>query len=296
MFKMILLLTATFIWGLGFVGTRWTLIDYSPIWSNSLRFVFAGVLCLPFLIRSPELLKNKGTLICSVLLAVALQLQTIGIAHTSLAKSGFLTVFYALFTPLLVMIFYGKKFKRSYWLLLSLALFGIALLCELEWSQFNAGDLSTLASAFFFALHILAIDHYGKNKHPVYFNFSQCFYIGVFCLIFALLFEGPTSLAPLIAVQDFTSPSSLYGFVILSIFSSLIAFSLQISAQQSIPPHIVSLLFLTESIFAAFFGYLFFNEHLSLISLIGCLLVLISVALIPILTRFKRVTPTQKRN
>lgn len=91
--RILLLLVATFIWGLGFVGTRWTFADYSPVWSNSLRFLIAGGLSLPFLLFYLKSLKDKGVIICAALLAISLQLQTFGIAETTLAKSGFLTVF-----------------------------------------------------------------------------------------------------------------------------------------------------------------------------------------------------------
>ena len=74
--RVFLLVLATFIWGLGFVGTRWTMLDYSAVWSNSMRFTIAGILSLPFLFKTPSLLKNKGVIICSLLLGVALQLHT----------------------------------------------------------------------------------------------------------------------------------------------------------------------------------------------------------------------------
>ena len=66
------------------------------------------------------------------------------------------------------------------------------------------------------------------------------------------------------------------------------AFSFQVYAQQDIPPQIVSLTFIMESIFAAIFGYFFFSESLSNMAIIGCLLVITSVALIPKLTKFTK--------
>ena len=286
--RMNLLILATFIWGLGFVGTRWTLIDYSPIWSNSLRFVFAGGISLLLLYKGYEILKDKGAIICAFVLGIGLQLQTIGIAHTSLAKSGFLTVFYAIFTPILSLILLKTKFRPTYWLLVAMALLGIAMLCELKLENFNMGDAFVLASAFVFSLHILAVDKYGQNVSALKFNLAQCVYIGVFCTAFALLYEGPVSLAPLYSESAFQMESALTGFIILSIFSSIVAFSLQVYAQQGIAPHIVSLIFLMESIFAAIFGYVFFTETLSWLAMAGCALVMLSVALIPVMTNYKK--------
>ena len=286
--RMNLLILATFIWGLGFVGSRWTFIDYSPIWSNSLRYVFAGGISLVLLYKSFSILKDKGTVICAIALGIALQLQTIGIANTTLAKSGFLTVFYAIFTPILSLIILKTKFRKTYWLLVGVALLGIAMLCELKLDNFNMGDAFVLASAFVFSLHILAVDKFGQDKSAFHFNLAQCVYIGVFCTAFALLYEGPVSLDPLYSEKAFQLESALTGFIILSIFSSIIAFSLQVYAQQGIAPHVVSLIFLMESIFAAIFGYVFFSETLSLLAMAGCALVMLSVALIPLMTNYKK--------
>jgi drug/metabolite transporter (DMT)-like permease len=43
-----------------------------------------------------------------------------------------------------------------------------------------------------------------------------------------------------------------------------------------------------ESIFATVFGYLFFNETLSPLALMGCFLVVLSVALIPLMTNYEK--------
>ncbi|MDD0851892.1 DMT family transporter [Halobacteriovorax sp. GB3] len=285
-----LLIIATLIWGMGFVGTRWTLVDYSPLWSNSLRYVFAALFSLPFLMMRRTIKDKIGPIICSVLLLTALQLQTYGIEMTTLAKSGFLTVFYSIFTPILTYFFFKQRFKKGYWFLLAGSLFGIMLLCEFKIDNINMGDIITIISAFFFALHILAVDKYAAHLPAVEFNLLQCFYMGVLGLIFGLMFEGPPNLKPLLDFDSLVtlSPSPLLGFIILSIFSSIIAFSFQVFAQQGTPPHIVSLAFLLESIFAALFGYLFFAETLSIQALIGCSLVLICVALIPKMTNFEK--------
>jgi drug/metabolite transporter (DMT)-like permease len=288
MLRFFLLLLGTFIWGLGFVGTRWTLFDYSPTWSNSLRFAFAGAISLLLLFKYYGALKDRGAMLCAVVLGLGLQLQTVGIANTTLAKSGFLTVFYAIFTPILSMLVLNARFKRSYWALVCLAVFGIALLCELKIDNFNAGDLFILAGAFCFSVHILMIDKYGQGKNAFHFNLVQCVYIGIFCCAYALIVEGPVSLAPLMHEEALTTASSLWGFIILSIFSSILAFYFQVYAQQGLAPHVVSLIFLMESIFAATFGYFLFAEKLSAMAIVGCALVLLSVALVPVLTNYKK--------
>ena len=277
----LLLTLCTAIWGLGFAATRWTLHDYSPLWSNALRFLFAGVVSLFLLMitKKSKLSHYKGVLICSLLLFAAMATQTVGIAHTTLAKSGFLTALYAIFTPLFL-IFQGRRIALRYWLKLLLAMFGIALMCELKIDNLNQGDLFIIISAVFFSGHILAIEKYAKHEKALTFNLWQCIFIGLIGLIITAALEPLPSLRPLIAFDNPTYFITIVGFIILVFFSSIIAFGIQVSVQQKIKPHLVSLIFLTESVFAAFFGYVFFDESLSFMGQVGAVLILMSVFLI----------------
>ena len=284
--KILLLIVATAIWGAGFMGTRWTLEAYTPLWSHSLRFIFAGLIISPAILYNYKKINWKKGLFLSILLFIGLILQTYGIKYTSLAKSGFITTFYALFTPMLLGIYYKKRFTSAYWGIVALAIFGMALLCELKWSGFNIGDAYTLASALFFSIHIIAIEKIAFDEPPILLNGVQCFFMGIIGLIYGIIMEGLPNLDSLnFTHQDFNQ-SVVIGFVILSIFSSLVAFSIQMIAQKEIPSHLVSLIFLMESIFASILGYFAFDEKLSLTAMIGALIVLLAVILLkPILNK-----------
>ncbi len=278
---MALLVLACAIWGFAFAGSRWTFADYSPIWSHCLRYIFAGLIALPILKYRHGFKHLKEGFICAIFLMAALQLQTIGVAMTTLAKSGFLTVFYAVFTPILSVFVLKQKLRKTFWLLLAIAMFGIALMCNLDLSGLNTGDIYVLLSALFFSIHILIVDRYAEKVAPLNFNFIQCLFMGLIAIPFGLLMEGLPDLSPLYSNKALIFPSSLYGFLLLSIFSSLIAFSLQMEAQKRIPAHIVGIVFLSESIFASLSGYLFFEETLNAMNIAGAFIILIAVALIP---------------
>ena len=276
-----LLVMACAIWGFAFAGSRWTFMDYSPIWSHCLRYIFAALIAIPVVQFRRGFTHLKEGLICAVFLMTALQMQTIGVAQTTLAKSGFLTVFYAVFTPILSVLFLKQKLRKSFWLLLIFAMFGMALMCDLKLSGFNRGDVWILVSALFFAIHILVVDHYAENIDPLNFNFIQCIFMGLIAIPLGLLLDGVPNLSPLMNKEALIFPSSLYGFLLLSIFSSLIAFSFQMAAQKRTPAHVVGLIFLSESLFASLSGWIFFDESLTFTQIIGAVIILISVALIP---------------
>lgn len=296
--KLLLLILATIIWGAGFAGTRFTLTEYSPLWSNAIRFTIAGLLCLPVLIKMKSFSKDPkeyiGPILCALALFLGILTQTFGLKYTTLAKSGFITTFYAIFTPIIAMVIYSRRYKKAYWGLVFAALIGIFLLCDMNLSNFNYGDLLTLISAVFFSGHILLLDKYtDKFESLIELNLIQIFFTGIFSLTAGLIWEEIPSLAPLVQFSEIGKASPITGFIILSIFSSLIAFGIQVIVQKDIPAHIVSLTFLAEAVFASIFGYLFFKEVLSLTALIGCALVLLSVGLIPIVeTQRKKIAGT----
>jgi len=283
-----LLSFACLIWGLGFAGTRFTFIDYSPLWSQGLRYLFAALIAIPILAYRRGFKEFKGSFYCSFFLTGAMITPTIGISLTTMAKAGFLTVFYAVFTPIISVIVFKHKLRKTFWGLLALAMFGIFLMCDLKLDGFNMGDFYIVLCALFFSGHIILTDIYAVNYDTINFIFLQCTMIGIISVAIALFFEGPVSLAPLLASKALIFPSSLYGFIILSIFSSLIAFSLQIYAQKKTPPHIVGLVFLSESIFASIFGYFFFDEKIGVKGAIGAVIILIAVALIPKFANLKK--------
>ena len=281
--KSILLSFAAMIWGAGFIATKWTFSDYGAYWSNSLRFIFATILISPFLIykfKKRKLSFYKWPFLTAVILYLSMQTQTIGLETTTAAKSGFITTFYAFFTPITLMILHKYRYQKAFWLLLIKSLIGVALLCDLSFDKITIGDIWTLICALFFSFHILITDRIANDYHPIEFNGLQNLFVAMISIPFALYFEGAPKL-PVMNLETLTSASSFSGFIILALFSSNIAFSIQVYAQKTIPAHVVGLIFLLESLFATLFGYLFLDEPITILNLIGCFLILTSLALIP---------------
>ncbi len=272
-----LLVITTFIWGTGFLATRYTFEAYSPVWSNAWRFIFVALLCLPFLVAKRKLVHLKDSVILGSLLCAGLILQTIGIKYTSLMKAGFFTNFHTLFTPIILTSITGRKFKKSFWLCIFIALLGMGFLCNLEINDFNYGDLLILLSAFFFSLHIILLEKRSHRSNPLILNFSQSIVIAIISLFYALALEGFSTLDPLIPGSEVYNFKVLLGFIILCIFSSIIAFSLQIFAQRKIRAEIVGLIFLMEAIFAAMWGFIALNEALTTYVIIGATLILFAL-------------------
>ncbi len=291
-FDIILLTLSTTVWGFGFVAARWTFTSFDPVWSTALRFSIAGGLSLPFLIYKKSFWRKGQVLakaaISSVFLFGTLFFQTLGLNITTVAKSGFITTLYALFIPLLLMVFTGKNYRGTFWGFVLMALVGMGLMCNLEIKDLNVGDLLTLLCAICGALHIIYVGKVAAGVEPVEFNFLQNFFVSIFAICVAVIFKGPVNLSPL---KDIHS-EALHGLLFLGIVSSMISFTIQVIAQKKIPAHIAGLIFLMESPFAAIFGYLVFGESLTLMNIFGALLIMLSVILVPV---FGREVTTSKK-
>lgn len=288
-----LLILATMIWGGAFVAVKWVLPFLSAQQIHLVRVVIAGLVSLLYFLgwwfynrvgrRRPSptyrLLFKKSfwwpPLVCGSLLYLMLALQTEGLALTTVARSGFITCLYVLFVPLLIYLMARRTFSLSYWLYCGLSLLGIYLLLDANFENLNRGDFLTLLCALVAALHIIAIDRFACHYEPLIFNGLQCLVMAIISLL-VMLSSSSHSWSSLFGGLQEMSALAIWGLVVLGIFSSFFAFAFQIYAQKMIPPSTVTLLFLLESPFAALFGFLWLQESLSFIAIIGGLLVLFS--------------------
>ena len=283
--NILLLLLATSIWGFGFIATRWTLEAFDPIWANALRFSVAAIGSFPFLLYKNSFFRKnhilKQSFISSLFLLGILLFQTIGLSLTTVAKSGFITTLYTLFIPLISMVIFKKKFKPSFWFLVFLATFGMALMCNLEMKDLNLGDFFTLICSFSAAIHIIYIGKVANEiESAVEFNFLQNFFVAIISVPLAYFYKGSADFS-----TGFQNEMALWGFFYLGIISSMISFTVQVVAQKKIPDHVAGLIFLTESPFAAFFGFIFFKEALNSMNLLGALLIILSALLVPFMAK-----------
>ncbi|MEE6250124.1 MAG: DMT family transporter [Bdellovibrionota bacterium] len=283
----LLLFAVTAIWGLGFIATKWTLVEFSAIWSNTLRFVFAAAIALPVVLsfRSYKMGLKKTMMVigASLFLFLGMTLQTMGLVYTTAAKSGFITCLYSLIIPVILMFVLKRRYSIYFWGLLFQSLIGIALLCDLDLTSLNYGDLLTFLCAFAFAAHFLVVDRIGKHfPSAMELNSLQCIGVALFALPSALILESFPGWGSLTEVSSLLKISPLLGFLCVSFFSSFVAFGVLAHTQKFLPAHTVGLICLLESPLAALFGYIFLDEKLNPMNIVGGVLVLFSVLCIPL--------------
>ncbi|WP_295073149.1 DMT family transporter [Ruminococcus sp.] len=274
----IMLLITAMIWGTAFVAQSEGMKYVRPFTYNSVRTLLGGIVLIPiiFLFRVKDKKREKsrlpetisGGICCGIILFIASSLQQYGISLTSAGKAGFITALYVIIVPLLG-IFLGKKCSLKVWICAVIAVTGFYLLCIEEGLTLSKGDLYVLMCSFFYALHILTIDHFNaKNADGMMMSCIQFFTAGTLMSVCMFLFEEPH-------VNDIIA--ARYTILYTGIMSCGAAYTLQIIGQRFTPPAIATLLMSLESVFAALSGWLILSEQLSAKELTGCALVFAAV-------------------
>ncbi len=250
------LLLCAFLWGSTFVAQQSGAESLPPFTFLASRSFVGGIalLCVwriagrkkPTQMQKQKTNKRQFWLagaLCGIALTVASACQQWGITlGTAPGRSGFFTAMYLVFVPLLSFLLY-KRSPGIYAVLGSvLATLGLYLLCGRgSGGQFALGDLFSIACGLCFAVHILIIDRFAEGLDGIRLSCLQFFVCGVLSLIAALILEDPT----VAGLQ-----SALVSILYAGIFSSAVAYTLQIYGQKHCPATLATVLMSLESVFA----------------------------------------------
>ena len=273
---------AALIWGTAFVAQSVGADYVEPFTFNAARsaiaFVFLLILCLVRRGMQKGIVESAtkswkdlavGGLCCGVALTVATNLQQKGLETTTSGKAGFITALYIVIVPI-VGIFMKKKAPRTLLISVPLAVAGLYCLCITEDFSVTEGDFYVFLCAICFSAHILVIDHFTQKVDGVELSCAQFLVVTVLSSIGMLATESP-SLAAL--------RMCIWPILYVGIFSSGVAYTLQILAQKDSNPTVVSLLLSLEAVFATVSGALILGDRMSGKEYLGCVLMLAAVVL-----------------
>lgn len=295
----LILCLAALIWGLAFVAQN-KATAVPPFMLNCLR----SFISIPFLFilykilnrkkAAPLIPKNKkerktvllGSLICGLLLTVAVNFQQFGIALYPKdapveAHAGFITALYVVIVPIITAIVY----KRFSWVIFAascVALVGFYFLClKGGIGTVYLGDLMVLLCAVGFSLQIIFVDKYVESVGGIRLSLFQFIIVTLLSGVLSLIFErADISFA---AIKDAALP-----ILYLGIMSSSIAYTLQIIGQRYAEPAVASISMSLESVFAAIGGFLLSGGTLEGREIAGCLLVFFATILAQSTEIFKK--------
>ena len=279
----LLLILASIIWGCAFVAQNVGMNYIGPWTFSTIRFLIAGfslLAIIPILDKKrthvirPKTKEEKmklllGSLLCGLALSIGSIVQQIAMLTVPVAKAGFLTTLYVLFVPMITLLF-GKKIPLKVWIGIAMALFGLYLLSMAGNLAIGIGEILLILAAFLFAIHIIIIGYFSTRVDPVRLSCGQ------------LLIGGFATVIPMIVIEKPTMGSILAAYIPLlytGIFSSCVAYTLQIFAQKEANPTIAGMLLSLESVFAALAGYLILHQVLNTRELIGCVVIFIAIVI-----------------
>lgn len=284
--SVLLLFLTAMIWGFAFVAQRVGGNATGCFTYNALRFALGSLSLLPVMMifeKKPlDPVKRKHTVLpgifCGILLFSASTLQQYGVMLTDVAgKAGFITDFYIILVPIFGL-FLHKKTGINAWIGAFIALIGFYFLCMHGSFSVNTGDLLIFICAIFFAVHILAIDHFVSKIYAIRFSFYQFLTCTVLSFIGVLLFEN----IPLENILEAVLPI-LYG----GIFSVGIGYTLQTLGQIGLDSTTSAIILSSESVFCAIGGAILLNEVMDLQGYFGCALVFAGIIIAQLPSRKK---------
>ena len=278
----LILLIVALIWGSAFAVQRVAGRSLDPFTFNGLRFLLAGFLLAPFsgLFRrtnAPELgntenPKRSGIIYISLaglLLFGAGGLQQAGLETTTAGNAGFITSLYVVLVPLVLSVFWKQRLRWSAWAAAGLAVMGSLLLSTGGSFRLAPGDALEFAGALFWALHVILVGRVVKRMDVLTFSAGQYLAAGVLNLGASLLTR-----------QSWSGLSEAWWTVIyIGVISTALGYTLQVYGQKTAPAADAAILLSMEAVFAALTGYLFLDEGLTPVQMIGCGVILGAILL-----------------
>ena len=266
------LLSVSAAWGMAFVVMKDAIERQSVnnfLFTRFLLAVLVMIALKPKVLQqfNRELIVRAGS--AGIFLGLGYIFQTLGLARTGAAITGFVTGLYVVFTPLLAYYFLKEKITRVIWGCVVLATVGLGLL-SIHGFSVGIGEMYVLASAFFFAAHIIALGKWSAGRDAYAMTIIQ--------LATCALLSGIASIP-----GGYSAPpdSGVWAVVIFTaVVCTAVAFVIQTWSQAHMTTSKVAVILTMEVVFAALFAVIFGGEQLTLQATLGGLMVLIAMFVI----------------
>ena len=266
------LLSVSAAWGMAFVVMK-DAIERQSV-NNFLFTRFSLAVIVMVALKPQVLMKLDRDLIiragsAGVFLGLGYIVQTLGLARTGAAITGFVTGLYVVFTPLLAYFFLKERLTKLIWACVFIATIGLGLL-SIRGFSVGIGEMLVLASAFFFAAHIIALGKWSSGRDVYAMTIVQ--------LAMCALLSGLASIP-----EGYSAPPD-YGVWAVVVFTAVIctavAFVVQTWSQAHMTTTKVAVILTMEVVFAALFAIIFGGERLTLQATLGGLMVLTAMFMI----------------
>ena len=183
----------------------------------SFRFLLASLSLLLVSSRARAALFSKedwqGGAILGTLMLFGYGIQMVGLETVTPSVSAFLTSLYVVFTAIIGSKFAKHKLSRVMVMGALLATFGAGFIDGMPHIVWGWGEILTIISALFFALHILATDNVTKRLDPIKISTTSFTFVALGAGIIGFLSAGEVSVASVITTKGVFNQLLLLGFL-----------------------------------------------------------------------------------
>ena len=257
------MLIVTAVWGWTFVLVKDAVTHYPTLPFLQLRFILAFLVMVVLVRRLPIRREVRVGVIAGAVLAAGYLMQTVGLTMTSPGNSGLITGLFVVFTPLIERIF-GVPVRWFTLVAVGAALAGTVMLVG-GVSGFGLGDLLTIATALFFALHIVLLSRWSPGLRSAPLAMLQ---MGTGAAIFSA--GGSWSL-------QVPSPDVWLAIIVTGVFASALAFYIQTWAQQHLSASRTALILTTEPAWALVAAVVLAGQRFGLLQAAGAAVMLVAI-------------------
>lgn len=265
------LVVTTLIWGTSFVVLKNTLYTVPTFYILAFRFLGAALLMLLIGHKALKTLDKKLVIngaVLGALLFAGYTVQTYGLCHTTASKNAFLTASYCVLVPFVSWIVHKKRPDSFSVIATFVCLIGVGFVSLKNDLSVGLGDLLTLCSGVFYAVHIVLTAKYIKGRSVIMLTMVQFTSAGLLSAVAALLTSPfPTTI----------SPANIWSIVYLCVMCTAICFVLQTFGQKHTPAATAAIIMTLESVFGAAFSVFINHDPVTTRLLTGFVLIFSAV-------------------
>jgi drug/metabolite transporter (DMT)-like permease len=218
-------------------------------------------------------------IICGIVLCLAINLQQFSYSlGTTAGMVGFITSLYVIAVPLINLFLFKIKASLFVWVGVFIAVSGMYFLSFNNGFDISLGHILAFFCALVYAVQILIIGHFSPKHNVMLLACVQFFTVFAISLILSLISETP-SLSNILA----GGPYILYT----GIFSSGVAYIMQMKAQKTTAPAIAAVLFSFEAVVLTITAAIILNQFMTGRQLIGCALIFTAILAAQIPSKIK---------
>lgn len=259
------------VWGTSYSIMKNTVNIIEPYTLMTIRFV--GAVIFLSLIYINKLIKiNLKDIINGSIIGLSLfgafYFLIMGTVHTEVSKQSFLIGSFVILVPFLRWLI-NKKKPDIYAIIGAIcALIGLAMLTLGSINGVNKGDLYSLLCAFFFGLHMIAIEKYCNDSDPIILTIVQFSVTAIIFLFLSYFYEN----------FDFSAMKDVkFALAYLVIVSTVIGFVAQNIVQKYLSATSTALILTLESAFGSLFAVYYLKEQMSAFTVIACVIIFFGI-------------------